>query len=78
MAGARSSCGGFQDQSFAFQASIKDIHGKRKFKRMLSFFFVDKRKLFVMKLSFKEFNLVFFTTERLACFQQTKAARSVQ
>ena len=38
--------------------SIKDVNGKRKFKRMLSFFFVDKRKLFVMKLSFEEFNLV--------------------
>ena len=26
---------------------------------MLSFLFVDKRKLFAMKLSFEEFNLVF-------------------
>ena len=33
-------------------------NGKRKFKRMLSFLFVDKRKLFAMKLSFEEFNLV--------------------
>ena len=38
--------------------SIKDVNGKRKVKRMLSFFFVDKRKLFVMKLPFEEFNLV--------------------
>ena len=37
---------------------IKDTNGKRKFKRMLSFLFVDKRKLFAMKLSFEEFNLV--------------------
>ena len=29
----------------------------RKFKRTLSFLFVDKRKLFAMKLSFEEFNL---------------------
>ena len=36
---------------------IKDKNGKRKFKRMLSFLFVDKRKLFAMKLSFEEFNL---------------------
>ena len=37
---------------------IKDTNGKRKFKRMLSFLFVDKRKLFAMKLSFDEFKLV--------------------
>ena len=37
---------------------IKDTNGKKKFKRMLSFLFVDKRKLFAMKLSFEEFNLV--------------------
>ena len=37
---------------------IKDTSGKGKFKRMLSFLFVDKRKLFAMKLSFEEFNLV--------------------
>ena len=45
---------------------IKDINGKRKFKRMLSFFFVDKRELFAMKLSFEEFNLVFFTADQSA------------
>ena len=43
---------------------IKDTNGKRKFKRMLSFLFVDKRKLFAMKLSFEEFNLVFYTADR--------------
>ena len=43
---------------------IKDINGKRKFKRMLSFLFVDKRKLFSMKLPFEEFNLVFYTADR--------------
>ena len=31
---------------------------KRKFNEMLSFLFVDKRKLFALKLSFEEFNLV--------------------
>ena len=45
---------------------IKDTNGKRKFKRMLSFLFVDKRKLFAMKLSFEEFNLVFYTADRNA------------
>ena len=57
MAGARSSCGGFQVLHF------KKTKGKGKFKTMLSFLFVDTRKLFVMKLSFEEFNLV-FSTER--------------
>lgn len=43
----------------------KDTKGKGKFKRILSCLFVDKRKLFVTKLSFEEFHLVFFTAERL-------------
>ena len=42
---------------------IKDTNGKRKFKRLLSFLFVDKRKLFAMKLSFEEFNLVFYMAD---------------
>ena len=33
---------------------------------MLSFLFVDKRELFPMKLSFEEFNLVFFTADQSA------------
>ena len=37
---------------------MKDTNGTRKFKGMLSLLFVDKRKLFAMKLSFEEFNLV--------------------
>ena len=45
---------------------IKDTDGKRKFKRMLGFLFVDKRKLFAMKLSFEEVNLVFFTADQSA------------
>ena len=47
---------------------IKDTNGKRKFKRMLSFLFVDKRKFFAMKLSFKEFNLVFYMADRSTWF----------
>ena len=43
---------------------IKDTNGESKFKRMLSFVFVDKRKLFAMKLSFEKFNLVFYTADR--------------
>ena len=45
---------------------IKDTDGKRKFKRMLSFLFVNKRTLFAMTLSFEEFNLVFYTADRSA------------
>ena len=45
---------------------IKDTNGESKFKRMLSFLFVDKRKLFAMKLSFEEFNLVFYAEDRTA------------
>ena len=41
----------------------KDTNGKKKFKRMLSFLFVDKRKLFSMNLYFEEFNLVFYTLD---------------
>ena len=37
---------------------------------MLSFLFVEEGpKLFIKKSSFKEFNLVFFTTERMVCFE---------
>ena len=45
---------------------MKDTGGKRQLKRMLSFVFVDKRELFAMKLSFEEFNLVFFKVDQSA------------
>ena len=56
---------------------IKDTNGKRKFKRLLRLIFVDKRELFTMKLSLKEFNLVFFPggSKRLTCFEPTEVAR---
>ena len=38
---------------------ITETNGRRKFKRLLSFLAVDKRKPFAMKLSLEEFNLVF-------------------
>ena len=73
-AGVRSSCGSFQDQIFALKIEntpIKDTNGKRKFKRMLSFLFVDKRKLFVaMGLSFYCF--LHGGSEGLACFESTR------
>ena len=43
---------------------MKEANGKRKFERMLRFHFVDKRDLFAMKLSFEEFNLVFFDADQ--------------
>ena len=36
---------------------------------MLSFLFVEEGKLFIEKLSFEEFKLVFFSTERMVCFE---------
>ena len=66
MADVRLPSGSFQDQSVAFQVwkytrPIKDANRKGKFKGMLVFLFVDKRKIFVSKLSLEEFNTVFFT-----------------
>ena len=48
---------------------VKTKNGKRKFKRTLEFLFVDEGKLFIKKSSFEEFNLVFFTAERMVCFK---------
>ena len=45
---------------------IKDTNGKRKFKTILNFLFLEKGELFDMKLCFEEFNLVFFTADRSA------------
>ena len=80
MAGTRSPCGAtvFKTKVLHFKIekkTVKDTNGNKKFKRMLSFLFEDKRKLFITKFSFGEFNLVFFTEERLACFELTKAAK---
>ena len=43
--------------------------GKRKFKRMLIFLFVEEGKLFIKKSSFEEFHLVFLTAEHMVCFE---------
>ena len=55
----------------------KDTKVKGKFKRILSFLFVDKRKLFVTKLSFEDFRLV--SSQRSACglfwTKRTKASK---
>ena len=43
---------------------------------MPSFLFVEKRKLFIKKSSFEEFNLVFFTAEPMVCFERQPSHRS--
>ena len=80
MAAARSPCRCFKRRVLHFKVKntpLKDKNGKRKFKRFLSFLFVEKGKLFIKKSSFEEFNLVFFTAERMVCFemQPCKAAK---
>ena len=47
---------------------LKHTDGKGNFKRMLSFLQVDKGRLFVIKLSFKEFKIheIFITADRSA------------
>ena len=55
-----------QDWKYTDKRHIKNE--KRKFNGMLSFLFVDKRKLFGMKFSFEEFNLV--STRRIVALCQ--------
>ena len=50
---------------------------KGKFKRMLSFFFVEKEKLSARKIDFNDFDQVFFTAERLSCFEMQPRQRSL-
>ena len=56
----------FSRPKFWFQVEntpIKDTNGKRKFKSMLSFLFVDKRELFAMKLCSR--NSTLFSSRRI-------------
>jgi len=51
---------------------------KEKVEKNAKFPFVDKRKLFVMKLSLEGFNIVFFTARgRLACFESLNQGKEV-
>ena len=72
---------GFQDQRVHCKVEntpIRLTNGKRKFKRMLFFLFLDKLKLFFAKLSFQEFNLVFFKAEEhLAYFSMPSGQWSI-
>ena len=42
---------------------------RERSKECSAFFLLEEGKLFIKKSSFKEFNLVFFTTERMVCFE---------
>ena len=64
-------------QSFALFWRFKIHRWKNgKFKRMLTFLFVDKGKFCGAKLSFEEFNLVFFPAG-LACFEMQQQGSEV-
>ena len=43
---------------------------------MLSFLFVEEGNLLFTKSSFEEFNIIFFTAERMVCFQTQPRQRS--
>ena len=78
MAAARSPCRCFKTRVLHFKVKIhrsKTKNGKSKFKRMLSFLFAEKGKLFIKKSSFEEFNLVFFTAEPIVCFEMQPSQR---
>ena len=57
--------------------TIKDTNGKRKFKRMLRLLFCEQTKAFRYEIVFRGIQTCFLHggSERLACFEPTKAAR---
>ena len=58
--------------------SIKDVNGKRKFKKKCSVSFLWTNESFLLwKCLSRNSTLFLYGPERLACFQQTKAARLV-
>ena len=79
MAGARSSCGGFQDQSFAFQdwKYADKIHkSKEQVQKNALFPFWGQTKGFRHEIVFRAIlRILHGGLERLACFVPTKAVR---
>ena len=74
IAGAHSSCGYFKTKVLLFKienTTVQDTNGKKTFKLMLGFLFVDKRNSseFRYEIVFREIQPCFFTTGRLACFK---------
>ena len=56
---------------------LEDTDRKGKFKRILSFLFVEKEKLSARKISFNDFDQVFYTVELLSCFEMQPRQRSL-
>ena len=80
MAGARSWCGGFQDKSFAFQDwkyADKRHKWKEKVQKNAQFPFCGQTKAFRYEIVSRGIQPCFLHggSERLACFEPTKAAR---
>ena len=72
MASSRSPCRCFKTRVLHFKVKntpLKDRKWKEKVQKNAQLFFVKEGKLFIKKSSFEEFNLVFFTTERMVCFE---------
>ena len=77
MATARSPCRCFKTRVLLFKVKntpLKDKEWKEKVQK--NALFVEKGKLFSKKSSFEEFNLVFFTTEPMVCFEMQPSQRS--
>ena len=76
MAASRSLCGCFKTRVLHFKVRntpLKDKNWKEEVQKPenAQFVFVEEGKLFIKKSSFAEFNRVFFTTERMVCFEIT-------
>ena len=56
---------------------LEDTDRKGKFKRILSFLFVEKEKLSARKIDFNDFDQVFYKAERLSCFEIQPRQRSL-
>ena len=72
MAAARSPCICFKTRVLHFKfknTPLKDKKWKEKVQKNAQLSLVEEGKLFIKKSSFEEFSLVFFTTERMVCFE---------
>ena len=56
---------------------LEDTDRKGKFKRILSFLFVEKKKLSARKIDFNDFDQVIYTAERLSCFEMQPRQHSL-
>ena len=56
---------------------LEDTDRKGKFKGILSFLFVEKEKLSARKTDVNDFDQVFYTAERLYCFEMQPTQHSL-